>query len=513
MRHKRIAGVIPGILLAVLVPDSFIGFLPFWLVVTAGTITIFLLLSGLRVGIITPIDKVLGHSKFQVFANALCGSVAYIWASIYSDASITGYGAEWLYPLTFVFFMATSIYSGMAHLRYLTEDQLIEIWAIYGGRKEANEELAAIKRLHNTRFGALWIFLFRYVPAVFTPVASMCVGILVGALAFTSVIFPVILLVWLIIGTFASITKRRNTEISVRKPDIQKNFIEAQLQSGMFASIKGVGIMLFSTVGIINTVGWIYVCFSISANGVLETIVNGTPSLSEKIIAITIILPVAFYQLYFWYRIFKRLPHFLTLWKTQDITNVISAPPLLKGGDYAIFISFFIPLSVFLFTSLNGYMAGISICTILMFSFLLIGSLRDKFKETSYKKLLKDNLRIPLACYSSVCGWLLFLILFPDSYNVVKEASGALLTGFLIFAVLFYDKDLERWIRKYRPQAPKHCILAHFSYVLYIVALLPIVLMPADWVNQPAFFILIAVIFIAMLLSIIMHRKSNNKVR
>ena len=503
--------------MAVFALDSLLGFIPSWFAISAGTIIIFAILSRLQTDIITPVDKVLGNSRVQAFTNAVYGSVAYIWASL-NDEFITGRGLEWLAnSVLIVFLVASGVYFSARYLRYLTEDQLIEIWATYAGRKRVNKDWAAIRGAHDTWIRTLWILSFRYGPAAFIVITAFLCGVLVAALTFASALFAALLLVWMIIPVIASIIKRRNTEISVKMPDTQEHIIEAQLKSGGFASMKGLGPLICSIVGIGTACFWIYAGLSIGAYSYFETLINRTPDLTDKLLVIAVILPAGSYQLLYWYRILRRLPLFLALWETQDFTSVVSAQPLPKGGDWAFFTSCFVPLSVFLFPALHGYMAGISICTTLMFTFLIIGSLRDKFKETRCKKLSKDNFRIPLAFYSAACSIILFSILLSDlfyeSSNLVKEMPVELLSGFLAVTVLCYDQDLERWIKKQRLRSWIRGILSYSSFALYILALLPVAIASASVGSRVAVWLVISVLLIFVLLSIIIQRKVIKSVR
>jgi hypothetical protein len=157
------------------------------------------------------------------------------------------------------------------------------------------------------------------------------------------------------------------------------------------------------------------------------------------------------------------------------------------------------------------HLVVISVFLVLVFGFLIMRSEKERLRDSMDAKLSKDNLRIPFATLSAICGLLVFHVLYSHLYDIeiwVSDMAPELIVGSMIIFALFYDQDVGRWVgMKYGRWARD--VFIHLFWSLFVILLVPIVLTTAEPLHRSIGWFLIGSMVVLILFSIVSSIKKR----
>ena len=442
--------------------NSLLDLLPAWFSIPVGFVSVFI---GLHLYLPPMLVSNIGtfvESTPVKLVSAWSGSTGYLLGTLGQ-----GWGpAQLWYAVFFIWFaslVALATWWSRRHKDVFPEWQMRKFWErmdIEGHEKT----WSIVSGLPESKLKTTQIFILRHGPIMFLFFYMTLVMALITSLEWASILFAVLAAAWPIWIVVTWMRRRRAPVTQALKEGSRDRFLQTFIAAAGLLSFKGSGGMLCIFYGTIWACLW-------SALSLLPN--TQEVDWSIRLMWTASWLPIAAYQLYYWYSILRRYPRFLENWEgNRGVSS--SVRPLPKGSYFAFLVSCYCPMMLFALGAVSSDSAkyqilyawtGIGVCYGIL---LVLSVIRPTGGLTTTQSIQRDNLRIPASMLVAASGsWVFVLLLSRGAAEsgLAEDLPGLVAIPFFL-CLFFYIADIYRYLSGKYGYGPLADILSSFAFAL-----------------------------------------------
>ena len=507
-RKEVINNVINGILLAVVTINTFISFLPKYVAITLGVLTLCKLLYKY---LPATIGKLYGDFAKQwtvISYFMFCAIPGYI-------TPLNPYLGEFFFITVFIgAFVLSSLLNDAYHIYEANKGVELQdrkyykvmprvIGKVVGGEEYQLKWWERYKNLPDSTTKKIILYLILSLPGLYLWFLGLLIFGIFLLFSIYSLLFALVLIGWLLTMLLKHALPKFK-QWNEKKPDIEREL----LKLASFKSPKGLCSILT-----------LFMAFLITGDYISFLLSTYIPSSPINFPYLFLVFPPFLYRFIFWYSFLRRLPSFIHYWEdgSSRSTNYV----LPTGGLYAFIASC---IYATFFPSFFNSRELIYLLLLLLMGFVYIFLILHTIKKWRTKETLgnvyRDNLRIPLALFIQLMSYLLFYK-YKLEYPIPEASPLLYLILFLsltvVFLILFFIPDWLRFLdRKYATNPPLRVYIL-FLLPLFVLLFLGNFVMSVLWEEGSMFLtfvslFLIVVVFVLLLatgLQISINRKKQ----